>query len=140
MNSDVTKIVCAAFEGKPEALEFIAVYSAYVNAVDDAVDEDIQVEHVSKLCTLANAVYNSRYWTRNMQSLYLLERVIHSNYFASLTWEDSAEKWKQGYAKFLAQSGLQMVTAVAIIELGETAANQLALSLMHNTYTKNESD
>lgn len=140
MDYDITQLLTTAFDGKQEALEFIKLYSAYANAVDDMIDENFTRDDVEKLSRLASALYTSRYWITHAASLYLLERVIHCNYFTSVEFETSEISWKKEYAKYLAQSGLQIVTAVAIIELGEYAARIIARQVIEKTLLKNEAD
>lgn len=130
-------------EGHKDARDFVAMYCEYAHAIDDCVDEEQSVEQTAKTIKLAAQVFNSAYWSKWKQALYVLERMIYCNYFDSVKWEKSEEEWKNRDAKVLNQSGYLMIFAVILIELGEDKLKEVSLRIreyMHKTQGHHELD
>lgn len=130
-------------EGHKDARDFVFMYCQYVHAIDDCVDEERSTEQTARTIKLAALVFNSAYWNKWKQTLYVLERVIYCNYFDSVEWEKSNEAWKRRDAKVLNQSGYLMIFAVILIELGEDKLKEVSLRMreyMHKTQGHHELD
>lgn len=127
-------------KGHEEAKEFLHLWSAYCDLVDDTVDEEKDSNRVRKLTTLASQVYNCPYWIRQRNNLLPTERLIHNEYFDSTIWEQSMEDWKRRRAKVYSNAGLNMVLLIVLIEFGQTVADSISLKLREYAYEKHKDD
>jgi len=69
------------FLERPEAWDFIKLSNAYFEIVDDVVDETFSKERIRKLTAYAGMFYNHSYWRKHCNTLYVVDRLIHCQYF-----------------------------------------------------------
>lgn len=114
------------FKDKQEAFHFIATSCEYYEAVDDMVDEINQTNHVRKLTSLSSIYYNHPYYRKWQSTLYPIDRITHCQYFDSVEWEASSEKWKRDHAKVLSHPAVNMVFIVILIEFGQETLDKFS--------------
>lgn len=128
-------------EKNQEAKLFIGAYTEYVHAIDDLVDEDKNVTKIDRTTDLASRIFNSNYWIKNRDQLYLIEQLIHVFYFVSVEWETSEELWKQRDARVISHMGYAMFLAVLLLETRDTLIVQgIAAKFMEASHLKHLGD
>lgn len=132
--------ICTMFEGHNEASEFILLYGAYIEPIDDLVDEEKDVKNVRLVGELAARLFNCTYWKKWGNCLYLVERLIHNTYFDSVVWESADEEWKRRDAKCLSHAGYNMLFAVVLLEFGEDALKGLSLRFREHAHKRHLGD
>ena len=128
------------FAEKPDALQFLSLYGAYSDEVDNQVDEEKNEDRTQRISQLAAQVTNCNYWKQYSNILYLLSRTIENAYFDSVKWERSQEEWQRKTAKELASCGVMMIVAVIIIEFGEEVASNYSIKLREYYHNKHIND
>lgn len=128
------------FIDRPEAHEFVLHYGEYIENIDDLVDEPKDVERVKKVTEQAARLFNSPYWKKWGDKLYLLERITHLTYFDSVCWESADEEWKRWDAKCLSHCGYNMLFAIILIEFGEDKLRSISLRFREHAHLRHIND
>lgn len=122
------------FLNNQEAWEFLKVSCEYYEMIDDDMDEDFNEERKRKIASLAACTYNSSYWRKHGAMLYLVDRIIHCQYFDSAIWEHSEEEWQRRDAKALSHAGVNMVFAVILLEFGQDVLDKFSLKFREHAH------
>lgn len=122
------------FKGHEEAWEYLKLSCEYYETVDDEMDEPFDEERKRKLTSLAACVYNTTYWRKYGQMLYLVDRIIHCQYFDSAMWERSDEPWKKRDSKALSHAAVNMVFAVILLEFGQDTLDKFSLKFREHAH------
>jgi len=125
-----------------QAKNFILTYIYYIEYADDLVDgESIdRLLAVKNFTSLAIQVFNHPYYVRYREALCMVEVNNNINYFTSVSWEKSNASWKRRDAKMLARSGIEMIFAVLVVELGIEQARPLCEELREIVHLYHYSD
>ncbi len=129
--------------GNTEAMDFLALWSDYVNLVDDIVDEDLAVgrvtpcapsdttggegghgvtrptwslrgaERVCRMGALAIMVYSHPFYLKNLAALRQIALNCTNAYMDSVRFEKSTQAWQRDWADHYRHFGSEMVIAVA---------------------------
>jgi hypothetical protein len=124
----------AMFVGHEEAWDFLKISCEYYEHIDDLVDEEVTTVDVKETTSLAACTYNHPYWRKHGAMLYLVDRIIHCQYFDSAMWESSEEEWKRRDAKALSHAGINMVFAVILLEFGQDTLDKFSLKFREHAH------
>jgi len=124
-----------------EAWEFLKLSCEYYEMIDDDIDEEPNDERKRKIQALAGCVYNSPYWRKWGHMLYLVDRIIHCQYFDSVMWErHSNEDWKIRDGKALSHAAVNMVFAVIVLEFGQDVLDKFSLKFREHAHKNHLKD
>ena len=128
------------FKDRKEALEFLLLFAGYGAVIDDLIDEEKTTQRIKTCCWLASEVFNCPYWNKYKGQLYILDKIVHNQYFDSVLWEKEPEEWKRQHAKVYSHAGMMMTLAVILIEFGEETMQKYSLKLREYAFLKHQKD
>lgn len=134
INQELYEEYRAMFQGHEDAWEYLKLSCEYYEMVDDEMDEEHDPERIRKLASLAACVYNTNYWRKHGAMLYLVDRIIHCQYFDSAIWEHADEDWKKKDAKALSHAAVNMVFAVILLEFGQDTLDKFSLKFREHAH------
>jgi hypothetical protein len=142
INEQDRKSLEACCKGNREAMEFLALWSDYVNLVDDLVDEELSsdewrvtsdkresdgaqrsarptsaiIRGAERLCGMgaaAIALYSHPFYLKNLPALRQIALNCTNAYMDSVRFEKSSQAWQREWADHYRHFGSEMVIAVA---------------------------
>ena len=127
--------VTELLDGFPDAQEFLLLYSKYVHAIDDVIDEKItDAESVLATFSLAKQVYSCRFYRQHADYLGPLDDLINNTYADSCDWEKSASPMKRRDAGALSHSGIDMFFATILICQGRDELRKVSSAIREITH------
>ena len=121
---------------KEEARDFLKMYCAYCEVVDDCIDEPKSAEAIKTLTSMAAFVYNHKYWLKFSSMLSIVDRLIQNQYFDSVSMEHNDAVWAQQTAKFYSHAAMLMIFSIILIEKGPVALESISLKVRQASYER----
>lgn len=106
------------FREKPEAWAFLSLYTEYIHAIDDVIDEKRDKETFFRCFYLASILYSSDYFIRNRNQLLPIDHLINNMYADSVFWEQGEDEKKKQWSDIIRHAGTEMILAIIKIEFG----------------------
>jgi hypothetical protein len=120
--------------GKPDAMQWLALWREYVHAIDDVEDEPWGTaancpEARQRIYVLALELYTHPFFKANEARLKQIVLNCTNAYADSLAWEKSGVKWQAEFADHYRHFGAEMVITVAQLCGGYDHARGISLEL-----------
>lgn len=126
---------------KPEAVEYLYLYGQLCEVMDDLVDGDGCAGQLVEQAGLIRCKLSvCAYWLKNLQHLWMTERLIHHQYVDVIEWEKSDIQWHREHAKALSHCAYNMFFAVIQLEFGDEKLRELSLRFRHHAHLKHIND
>jgi len=127
--------------GNQEAETFLALWGAYVHAIDDIVDGDTtSKESIIRAFAQAAVLYSSPFYRQHCDRLQLIVLLVTSTYADSVHWEGSKEEWKRQYSDVMRHAGAEMLRATLLICGGYDHLRQFSAELHAANYYQHHDD
>lgn len=113
---------------KPVALDFIKLYVAYANLVDDIIDEK-EFQNKERILQHANdteTLHSHPYWIANVNWLRVVLLVVHNDYADSVKFEYGSEGDAKVLGDALRIAAFHLVAAVVYNEVGYDAMRAIS--------------
>lgn len=104
--------------GNKEAHDFLQQYGAFINIIDDVVDEKTDVETRLETMVLAREVYTHPFFLKHFAALKQIDVNTTNAYADSVAFERSDVEWKKQWSDHYRHFGSEMALAVAYIVAG----------------------
>lgn len=109
---EVVQRVCL---GVTEAGEFLRLWSPYVHAIDDIMDEKVSKQFILRTFAMAIPLYSHPFYLRYLPELSMVAKLVTNAYCDVVDWESSDEKWKKEFVDVYRHFGQEMQLSVAAI-------------------------
>lgn len=118
----------------PDALAWVTLYSIYVHAIDDIIDEEKDPEFILRTFELAAILYNNNWYLSHFNELYPLIKMASNSYMDSVEFEKSDKAWKNHVADIIRQNVNELVLACIEIVSGYNAKREASSILRELSY------
>jgi len=129
------------FKRRPDALEFLHLYNAYVHLIDDIIDDRCtEPAKILEMQHAARNVFSHPFYQQNIQQLYVVEALNNDTYRTSVEWERGDVEWNRRHAACLRHCGYSMVFAVILITGGQDILTGMSSSFREQCHLKHIED